>query len=291
MKYYVAIDGGGTKTHGILADENNKILSELSVGATNPNDVGVETSVMRLTGLVSKLAEGVTPDVICAGVAGAGNHRKELEKGLASAFPMSRVKIVNDVALTIAAELPGGDGCCLICGTGCVCFARKAGELHRIGGWGWLIDGGGSGYNIGRDGLEAVFAAYDGRRTDTMITDFVYEKIGKSIPEALTDIYDGGKPYIASFAPCVIAADIEGDMAAGEIIERNMSCLAEYLNAASYLFCGHEFEAVLAGGILINNPSCVETLKRVCRSEAIPVSFRLAEKDPVFGALAIAVKE
>ena len=76
-----------------------------------------------------------------------------------------------------------------------------------------------------------------------------------------------------------------------EIIERNMSCLAEYLNAASYLFCGHEFEAVLAGGILINNPSCVETLKRVCRSEAIPVSFRLAEKDPVFGALAIAVRE
>lgn len=291
MRCFVAIDGGGTKTHGILADENGKILSELSVGATNPNDTGVEASVLRLSGLVNELTKGITPSVICAGVAGAGNRREALEEGLSSAFPASRVKIVTDVDLTLAAELPEGDGCCLICGTGCVCFARKSGRLHRIGGWGWLIDGGGSGYNIGRDGLEAVFAALDGRRTDTRIADFIYEKLGKPVTEALTDIYDGGKPYIASFAPCVIAADLDGDMAAGEIIGRNMGCLAEYLNAASYLFCEGEFEVVLAGGILMNNPSCVEMLENICREEALPVSFRLAAKDPVLGALEIAKKE
>lgn len=87
MKYYVAIDGGGTKTHGILADENYKVLSEIYVGATNPNDVGVETSVVRLTELVSKLAEGLSPEVICAGVAGAGNHQKSSRKGLRRRFP------------------------------------------------------------------------------------------------------------------------------------------------------------------------------------------------------------
>lgn len=290
MRYFIAIDGGGTKTRGILADENKNVLAELSVGATNPNDIGAEASILRLTRLITELSGEITPEVICAGVAGAGNHSEVLYEGLASAFPKSRVKITNDVALTLAASLPEGDGCCLICGTGCVCFARKDGRLHRIGGWGWLIDGGGSGFNIGRDGLEAVFAACDGRRTDTQIADFVYEKLGKPLPEMLSDIYDGGKPYIASFAPCVIAADLAGDMTAGEIIERNMGCLAEYLKAASDIFCGEGFDAVLAGGILTNNPSCVETLKRICLSEAIPVSFRLSEKDPVLGALEIAMK-
>lgn len=292
-RYYIAVDGGGTKTKGILTDGVGNELASLTVGATNPNDVGANVTVERLVGLISTLLNGTSPAVtVCAGIAGAGGRGGELEKAIAEKLPFVKVKVVSDVMLTLAAELPEEDGCCLISGTGSVCYAQCRGELHRIGGWGWIIDSGGSGYDIGRDGLEAVLAAYDGRHGATLLTELVSEKIGKHPSLALSDIYAGGKPFVASFAPCVIAAAKANDPVAVAIIERNMGCLAEYLQAASTFFgLGEVFKAVMSGGILMNHPYCVESLEQICGARGVAAHLIRASKDPVRGALAIAMKK
>ena len=47
----------------------------------------------------------------------------------------------------------------------------EAGEIHRVGGFGRYIGDEGSGYRIGRIGLNAVARYFDGRSKSTKIAD------------------------------------------------------------------------------------------------------------------------
>lgn len=52
MKYYIGIDGGGTKTEFLLADENHKILSRTLRGSASYMQIGEG-------GLIDLLDEGI----------------------------------------------------------------------------------------------------------------------------------------------------------------------------------------------------------------------------------------
>jgi N-acetylglucosamine kinase-like BadF-type ATPase len=41
-QFVIGIDGGGTKTIGVLADFKGKILKKIEIGSTNPNKIGFE---------------------------------------------------------------------------------------------------------------------------------------------------------------------------------------------------------------------------------------------------------
>lgn len=47
MKYAIGIDGGGTKTLGILADRDGRVLASASVGGTNHQICGASTAGQR----------------------------------------------------------------------------------------------------------------------------------------------------------------------------------------------------------------------------------------------------
>ena len=51
MRYLLGIDGGGTKTLGVLAKTDGTVLARAKTDATNPNDVTLPVAVERLTGL------------------------------------------------------------------------------------------------------------------------------------------------------------------------------------------------------------------------------------------------
>ena len=45
---FVGIDGGGTKTDFALCDENVNILKRVTLGASNPNDIGIDNTLKIL---------------------------------------------------------------------------------------------------------------------------------------------------------------------------------------------------------------------------------------------------
>ena len=47
MAYYIAIDGGGTKTEAVLCTGDGGIICRTLAGSTNPNDVGAAESGAR----------------------------------------------------------------------------------------------------------------------------------------------------------------------------------------------------------------------------------------------------
>src|SRR5690625_1197240 len=85
MPIVLGIDGGGTKTVGVLARSNGDVLASVEVGATNPNSVGMKKVKQQLSALLQQLKK--VDDIayseikhVFAGISGAAHDktRKEL---------------------------------------------------------------------------------------------------------------------------------------------------------------------------------------------------------------------
>ncbi|MBQ7320625.1 MAG: ROK family protein [Clostridia bacterium] len=295
-KYFLGIDGGGTKTEAILCNEQGNILHRDRIAATNPNDVGIQMATDRLCTLIrgahtyleNTCGEPVALHVF-GGIAGALNHKEDLLAILRHAFPQDVIGINSDAVNLLSSELYLGDGCCLICGTGSVCMVRSGENLWRIAGWGYLLDQSGSGYSMGREALEAALRSHDGRGDATLLTGAVIEKLGGNPWDKLTEIYEGGKAFIASFAPCVTACAEEGDRIAFEILFRQSLYLAECLEAAYNRIGAWDvpLEVVLGGGLFQVKSDLIALIKQ---NATVPLHLTVASAPPVFGAVWEAVR-
>lgn len=305
MAYLMGIDGGGTKTQGILTDIHGKILSQCFVGATNPNDVTLPVAVDRLTEICQRLlrdaglTESNLPEIsLFFGIAGGINYGPALETSLRERFPKAEALAVrSDIQILLAGEIPEGDGACIICGTGSACFLRRDDELIRIGGWGYLLDSGGSGYDIGRDALEAALRHFDGRGEPTVLSALLEKRLGGPVNTRITEIYREGKPYIAACAPIVFEAARRGDAVAEAILKRNARKLSEYAECAWRWLKDDgrnppdTLPVVMGGGISIHEaPSWQERIKRLT-DPAVPAVFTPAAMPPVFGAVVEAMRQ
>ena len=305
MTYYIAIDGGGTKTEGVLTDTCGHILAYSIGTASNPNDVTLAGAVSVLTGVVkdllaqANLTEEDMPEIsLFGGIAGGINYGPALAAALREVYPtVGSLGVCSDVQILLSGENPVGDGACILCGTGSACFLRRGDELIRIGGWGYLLDSGGSGYDIGRDALEAVLRAFDGRCEPTLLSEMIATHLGGPVNTRITEIYREGKPYIASCAPLVFRAAEAGDAVAFSILRRNARRLAEYIETAWKRLSEQNDSApaflpvVMGGGISQKASPYWSDLVASLVDPAIPARITVAAMPPVFGAVAEARKQ
>lgn len=293
MRYYLGIDGGGTKTDAALCDEDGRIAARTLGPAGNLVDIGVPAYAALLDDLLDRLARqtgGSLPPVAAAfaGLSGGSDQKiaavcRQLLRDRLPDTPL--VAGGDDRQSLLAGGLYGADGCVLISGTGCACTARVKGRQHSIGGWGYLFDGKGGGFDIGRDAVTAALRAYDGRGEPTRLLPLLEAELGCGIEEALPGLYGAGKRRIASLAPLVFSAAREGDAVASGILDENMRELALWLDTAAKDFAG-AFPTVVAGGILMKSDDALRRLRSFVKSATCPVRMTMA---PVFGAVIAAM--
>ena len=281
-RYLIAVDGGGTKTEGVLCRPDGTVIARAVRGASNPNDVGVEASVAVLSEICTALLrEGEDGEYSAFfGIAGALNRMDALTDGLRSAFPGMSLAVGSDVLNLLSGEIADGDGACIVSGTGSACFVREGEALHRIGGWGYLLDDAGSGYDIGRDALLRALKAEDGRAPATTLTPILEKRLGRSVRDSLSEIYEKGKPFIASLAEDVLSAAEKGDADAYAIVERSIAAWNEMLTAA-YGILQKPFRAVLGGGVFTHQSWLAVDL---AMELTVPVEVSVADAQPVYGA-------
>lgn len=289
--YVIGMDGGGTKTDAALVDRSGHVLARAQGDASNPNDGGVAHSAAVVTELARRLAEtagvGLDACFLFGGIAGALNHKAALEAAISHDLPGTGVSIDSDMINLLTAGLGDGDGACVISGTGSACFLRCGGQVTRIGGWGYLLDSGGSGYDIGRQALEAVLRAHDGRGEATALTDRLAERLGAPVPDALTRLYAEGKTLIASLAPAVFEAAAAGDAVSDRILARNAAALGELIAAAYRRWTpGRPLPVVLDGGICRHgHPLWSERVAATLPSDVV-AELTLATRPVLWGAVA-----
>lgn len=195
------------------------------------NAVPMEVCRQRYGDLAAQATRelGASPESflgVCAAVSGvdsqelrAACHQLFVQIG----FPWQSLSIVNDCEVFLAAE--DKPQAMVIVGTGSIAMAKdSAGQLHRKGGWGWLLSDEGSAYDIGMDVLRAVGNSLDGREQCPMLTRELREvypvKDGLSLNAyAVEHISD--KPAVARFAVVAAKAAEAGDPVARRILDRS----------------------------------------------------------------------
>ena len=280
---YIGIDGGATKTEFVLFTDSGAILKRIVLKGSNPNVSGLDTATEILSdGIESLLSVSRNVVGVFAGIAGcsSGNNASLLLDNLSKAFPLLPISITSDIANVFASATDKENCIAVICGTGFSIFAKEKENLHRVGGWGYLLDDIGGGFGIGRQALRAALAERDGFGKKTVITKMVEEKLGSDVWKSIGTIYSGGDSFIASFAPIVFDAYDSGDKVADEILDNHTKYIAELLKFTLDNYDGSN-TIVIAGGLLKNNTVLLDKIKLHLGRE---VSFITPSLPQIYGA-------
>ncbi len=292
IKYYLGIDGGGTKTEFVLTDEQGTVLARTVLAGSNPNDIGI-AETLRILG------EGI--DIVCgdrprrsisvfAGLSGGITGDAEIKIAeFLRRLRFGAASNESDARNAIAVGLKDTDGVAVILGTGSIAFAQCGGVRYRVGGYGNLFGDAGSGYSFGHDAILAALWHEEGSGTPTILTEMIQARCDKkTVLDSLSDFYIGGKKKIASFAPLVFEAQRRGDAVAEAIIQKNVADVADLIvRTARYLPEDMPTTVALCGGISVGDGSTLLPLIQDALSGQSRRKFRvrICTTAPVWGAL------
>ena len=249
------IDGGGTHTRLELRDDENRLISRTEFGPFNLNAIGEAAFRRLLRQVFAACGDMADCARLCVGGAGISNPAvgailgQELERAGFSGM----WKLCGDQEIALRGAMDG-PGIAVIAGTGSICFGKnQAGQTARSGGFGHLIDDGGSGYALGRDVLSAAVQALDGRCPDTAILERVYHRLGREDPGAIVSfVYDEttDKAAIARFSSIALALAEEGNPTAQAILNRGAGELYALVAAVQRRLGLEGRPIALLGGLL-----------------------------------------
>lgn len=172
MKYFLGIDGGGTKTAFALADETGKIAAASATHGSSYKQYGIDDVVSHIAQTTAVCLEkaAVLPAElagICMGMPCFGEDREgdaQLSAALREKFAPHPIYVTNDVEVGWAGSLACQPGINVVAGTGSIGFGcDPSGKTARSGGWLEFFGDEGSAYWAGRKTMELFSKQADGR--------------------------------------------------------------------------------------------------------------------------------
>ena len=289
-RYYIGIDGGGTKTEFLLTDEKENIIKRVIKSGSNPNDIGLDNSYMVLSNGISELLSDIEAEpskiYIFAGVSGAGvgDNAETLRAKLAERYP--NVRVGSDLWNGLELCLGGEDGIAVICGTGISCCVYTDGEIRIVGGYGHLFENGGSGYAYGRDLIKYALQAEDGIIPRSPIVKRLCEKFAvPSVRAALGNLLTGGKTSISQLCPLVFEGDNDGDKICQRVVRENLSHTETLIKQAIEVTKGYALPISFIGGVTKE-----KAFRSYMDSAFSEKKLLFTDEKPVMGAVRLAKK-
>ena len=296
MRYVIGIDGGGTKTVGLLADEAGTVVAQSRGPGANLSTHG-ELHVEKVFDEILEAldARQRPPAALCLGLAGVDRPREQevirsILRRMGYRMPVS---VVHDAVVALAAGADARVGIAVLAGTGSIAHGVDAsGATARAGGRGHLVADEGSAYWFGQQALRAVARADDGRGPQTCLRELVFEALGVTamgdvVPRLSEDGFS--KQRIAGLAPLVQKAAECSDLVAVEMIRSGAGELALAARAVHrQLSFPGPFPVVLAGGAFKACPGMVEPLFRSL--DLLHARPALLQVEPAHGAVLLALE-
>ena len=298
--FVLGLDGGGTQTRALLADLSGRAIGAGLSGACNlaavaPADALVAALAASDAALQEAGLSRAEVAAVCAGVAGVSytDRRAQFLSGLQAAFPNAQVSVEPDYAIALTGATGGKPGVIVIAGTGSAAYGENtAGETHRTGAYGYLIDDSGSGYGVGRAALAAVLQAADGTGPATTLSGRIPAALGlNSLSEIVPGVYGGSlsRIAIAGLSRSVSeAASWDNDAVARAILMRAGGTLAQLVHGVTQrLFpsANMEFPVVQIGGLWGAGDALTDVFTRSLRRFAPAAVITAPLCSPVEGAV------
>ena len=299
----LGVDGGGTKTVGLVADEYGTVISRREVRATNPNVVGFDVAAKTLFQLVYSCCEDVRcePNEIKSlvfGLAGVGRDasRKKIRDDVNALFEKEGEKhlpivVETDARIALEGAFNSGPGVVIIAGTGSIVIGKNSrGDVLSVGGWGRTLGDEGSGYFIGREALIAVTLHYDKRGDSGKLREvFARQFKWESRDQIIAAIYQE-KFEIASLAPVVIETAANNDIVSQRILQKAATLLVEQARViVMQMGILRKVGLVLCGG-LVDHETVYRNVLHMKILRLLPqVDVRPALHPPAHGAVLMAL--
>lgn len=215
MKYYLGIDGGGTRTTAVVSDENGKVLVKSVGKSMNFYSVGMEKARENLTNVINDIYKNIGEiefEGAFIGCSALDNKAdEETINTLCNGIIKSKKLGMNsDVYVALASS--GEDECRVvaICGTGSIVAGiDENGNVKTKGGWGHIFGDEGSAYSIAVNSLKACAMLYDEGQITPLVKAaqdyFGVDDLRKAIdkiysPEATKDILAGFSQKVGEIA-------------------------------------------------------------------------------------------
>lgn len=300
-KYFLGIDGGGTKTHAVITDSSSRVIGEGFSGAANPLRVGLAEAVSHISQAVSDACAqaGIELSNIgsaCAGIAGINHpiHYHTMKDALDEALHVAGLELVTDARAALEGALDGKPGIVVIAGTGSIVIGvNQDGKQARAGGFGPTLSDEGSGYYIAQQALKAVVSSFDGRSPQTTLCDLICNRLGVASPSDLPGVIynsDAEPVEIASLAELVDEAAREGDEVARQILTsagRELGRLAASVIEKLGLHSS-AFHIACVGSVFRSGEVVLEPLREAVLSAAPRAEIGPPLNPPAIGAAKLA---
>jgi len=296
--FVLGIDAGGTKTVCQLADEDGRLLAEARGAGANlqaGGELEVEKALHAVIAEALGASRAVRPAAICCGMAGVDRPEDiAVVRGILTRIGHhADLLVVNDALIALEAGAPGAAGVVIVAGTGSIAYGRDAaGRAARAGGWGHVLGDEGSGYWLGRQALQAVMRAADGRGPITTLTPRVLAHYGVGRASDLVHqiYYGGARPSaIAALGAVVQTAADDGDPVALQIIETGSVELGAAAGSVASRLGLEASLVVLAGGMFRAVPR-LQAGVAACLTRRLPrATVRPLDVEPATGAVRLAV--
>jgi len=231
-KYFLGIDGGGSKCKAIITSEDNKILGTGISGPANPGH-GYEQAINSITesallALKDAGLEDIALSEIVAGVGLAGVNLPILFEQMSKwQHPFKRMFLATDLLIACLGAHQGEDGAVMITGTGSCGFSYVDGHPFIVGAHGFPHGDKGSGAWFGLQAAKQVLLSLDGLIPTSMMNDKVLSLLGATSGVELVEAI-AGKPaaFYAGMANLVFDCAEQGDELAKSIVAEG----SEYIN-------------------------------------------------------------
>lgn len=306
MKYIIGFDCGATKSECALADsdgnifciEKGKPANFLVIGADKASD-NILSLIRKCKSRLDSARSGLSRleiEMIVIGAAGAGrkDDANKLRKALAKKLKKEKINvkslvIIGDHKIALKAAFPNSPGCILIAGTGSIIYGKDSkGNIHRVGGFGRMIGDEGSGYSIGRKGLQAVSKYLDGRNNRTKIAELLYKEFKIDTPEKLISSIHKKNFDIASVSKIVLKSAAGKDKVALKILDEESEELLNLIKAIKKKMRVKKLNLSFAGSLLTNKNAYSDLLKKKIKTSLPSIKIIKPKNSPVEGAILLA---
>lgn len=257
-KYYLGVDGGGSKTTAVVYDEKGNFIGKAVGESINYYSVGIENARQAMVDIISRLPQR-SFDCAVIGMSALNSRATDEETERFCGGIIKSNKIIMDSDLFVALEAMNCEGECafVISGTGSMAVYRSEnGKISHAGGFGYIIGDEGSGYSIGINAIKTAIRAAEGIVPPTALTQKCLEYFSAETVYDLIDIFyekTVSRKDIAAFAKEVYLCAEGSDATAHKILKDEAALLSKTV-LSLIKDKNSEIPVGLWGGVFQHNP-------------------------------------
>ncbi len=303
-KWYVGVDGGGTKTEIAVSHADGIPVKTVLYPTCSYRSIPMEEAISRVVNGIRECLDSAGVSLAdcagcCVGMPSYGENQEndkiimaKMEKVLA---PMP-IYLVNDGEVGWAGSLACEEGIHVVSGTGTIAFGRDKNQtFDRSGGWGYFMGDEGSCYWVGLEAMHLFAKQADGRVPRGALYDIVTKAFDLKDAYQLIDIamadFVTHRDRVADFQRYAMQAALAGDESVNAVYEAAADELASLVKALQTRleFSMERIPVSYSGGLFCSEELILKPLR--ARVEALGCELQTPKRSAIEGALLLAMEK